>query len=1193
VDLLAAIHSVARSQSARTPSYPHAMWRAGSDMMSTIRRALTPRNSAEPSSKTMSEDVRSMSPGSLVRPLAPLLEHFDEVAADVCSNDPTADRRDGGSDEVQQSEYEEEEEENANGAAESEVHPHSDIEMKDRENEYETQFNEEGEAAKFRDAGKADKAVSARSADVGMVVYDTNESSADLDTDENLEAEQNGKNSEADEAGEAGLFSSPGDTDEAGDRGNTDDDEHGGKNADSDKDCDEEEAENDGNGSDNDAVEKDDAVEKGGALEVDKSVEYNKEDEGGGDDDDDEEAAEEAAGEGVGQAAAAALAATESARITYSRARGEISLSQRLFAPSRSQLPIVMIAGSEEVQMPSKPDKAIRPTRIATGQALDTDRHTERSRAREQSSPKTSSKKVYQPDDAAMWDVPSSSLPRAAKRHGSARRAGLRNQIAQGILKKSNQHAGHNEFSNVPPAPLSRTADRHDLTIYNMPSQQNQPSVATSHARAIQTDCNALSDAPLTLLTRAARRRVNAAKSKAQAAPKSVKPVRREPLVKSPMTLRGNSRTSRASGQKSAKDAEAFDDDRAEGEEKWEEVADSMEADPLNPTICHAGAKDSGIDGTIAVVNDDHAHHAKANDMDVKKSQTAKSADRPSAGDSTSSRRPPRRSRAGGFLAYETTRISDADAARNAAEPDKAKSVENRKMTVADDADAIHDSPRSHSDGVIDDAPSRAKRRSKVLSLSKPTCDAQGNTMAFRTHIRSSISNGSRIDAANQTGLNIRRYRNRNRENDGDCAGDIDDGDREHADGNVENAGDEDFDTDCSDEELESETMEPTPEEQISSLFSLPAPPSTNAMYGDAVKRSARIAMQFHIGMSMHSRQELARRIVINGGRVVAIRGRNCDERPTYPLVNANLKAAKPGSRHAYKDTYIDECIKQNKLLDPEIYRLGKRADLRGLAKVCAIADVTEEAAGYSADSSSDYNMEDKDDRAIRCDPFDTKIVGSPAANRIVAKTRPRRPSTLFSPQDDEKLLAFAKKYCHGVRKKYGAAGTSRKMWNRAAKRNIIGRPVTGIALRNRFLFYLRKDYPELFPAGGDVSSPLPHPADRKKKKRLQTLVPPMFDDDDDEVDLEMEAIQREIASKIKRERPHVKEIMVVKSADRDRVRSPIGKKNMNVSASVKATVCALAKEAGVSKRKAFVALRLAHGSYNKALTSLSFDYML
>jgi BRCT domain, a BRCA1 C-terminus domain len=92
--------------------------------------------------------------------------------------------------------------------------------------------------------------------------------------------------------------------------------------------------------------------------------------------------------------------------------------------------------------------------------------------------------------------------------------------------------------------------------------------------------------------------------------------------------------------------------------------------------------------------------------------------------------------------------------------------------------------------------------------------------------------------------------------------------------------------------------------------------------------RSRTGAMRFYIGLTKLNRADLARRIIVNGGRVVSQPGGNSDVVPTFPLVDAQSRV-KSGGRFAYSDTYIDDCISAGKALDLEYFRLGRRLSVR------------------------------------------------------------------------------------------------------------------------------------------------------------------------------------------------------------------------------------------------------------------------
>jgi hypothetical protein len=87
-------------------------------------------------------------------------------------------------------------------------------------------------------------------------------------------------------------------------------------------------------------------------------------------------------------------------------------------------------------------------------------------------------------------------------------------------------------------------------------------------------------------------------------------------------------------------------------------------------------------------------------------------------------------------------------------------------------------------------------------------------------------------------------------------------------------------------------------------------------------------AMRFYIGLTKLNRADLARRIIVNGGRVVSQPGGNSDVVPTYPLVDPQSRVKSAG-RFAYSDSYIDDCISAGKALDLEYFRLGRRVSVR------------------------------------------------------------------------------------------------------------------------------------------------------------------------------------------------------------------------------------------------------------------------
>jgi hypothetical protein len=368
---------------------------------------------------------------------------------------------------------------------------------------------------------------------------------------------------------------------------------------------------------------------------------------------------------------------------------------------------------------------------------------------------------------------------------------------------------------------------------------------------------------------------------------------------------------------------------------------------------------------------------------------------------------------------------------------------------------------------------------------------------------------------------------------------------------------------------------EAAPEEQVSTVFTEPAPAG-----------AGRRPMQFYVGMTRLDRHDLARSIVVNGGRLTGVPGGNLDPRPTYPLMDA-LSGVNPDGRFAYSDAYVARCIEAGKALDIEDFRLGRRA--RPVPRAVLVARHVAAAAAGAAGT-------------------ERRGGGRAAGGKGGA---PRRPRVDFTAEEDERLIAFA----GGFMRTTGCGLTSRRMWEQACAENILGRPARCESLRNRYKNFL---------APGIAKRRRRERSSRAARKaKLTTLRPPPEDTSgvDDESDPDSDegeaegvgtdterdlaarrtfgALRRKNTQRIGRSDASRSPLVAGAEDGRAHARVPAAsrrpqrtvtkvRKPKAPSSQLLEIVDTLSKACGVSRRRAFVRLRENGGDAKAALRALS-----
>jgi hypothetical protein len=193
------------------------------------------------------------------------------------------------------------------------------------------------------------------------------------------------------------------------------------------------------------------------------------------------------------------------------------------------------------------------------------------------------------------------------------------------------------------------------------------------------------------------------------------------------------------------------------------------------------------------------------------------------------------------------------------------------------------------------------------------------------------------------------------------------------------------------------------PDEQESDIFTELVDPKLCSV--------GRRPMLFFVGVTRLNRFDLARTIVVHGGRLSTSPNGDMDRRGIIPLADDQSRVQRAGL-HVYSDMYIAESIEAGRALDLEDFRLGRRK--KPLSR-------TELVAAHAAAAS-----------------------GLPKAGNA-----PPRKYVRFSKEDDALLLAYAAASCD-------SSGVQRCAdWAKASETKVLGRSVSADSLRNRYRKHL------------------------------------------------------------------------------------------------------------------------------------------
>lgn len=224
-----------------------------------------------------------------------------------------------------------------------------------------------------------------------------------------------------------------------------------------------------------------------------------------------------------------------------------------------------------------------------------------------------------------------------------------------------------------------------------------------------------------------------------------------------------------------------------------------------------------------------------------------------------------------------------------------------------------------------------------------------------------------------------------------------------------------------------------------SNLFTLRGPRdvSASAMVNEDTNGCPVLPMQFYIGLTKLDRDELIRDITLNGGRVVSKPGGNNDLRSIFPLVDPQSRV-KPGGRTAYSDEFIHACIDSGMLLNPEDFRLGRHIPVCESQQVRGDHCKRNMASEDVKYQSISRNVNDSED--------DAASTSSP--KKISHQVHMKRVRQAFDKGDDRIMMEFALKCI--AKRAFGYS--SRRLWEEAARRNILGRNVTAESMRQRII---------------------------------------------------------------------------------------------------------------------------------------------
>jgi hypothetical protein len=198
------------------------------------------------------------------------------------------------------------------------------------------------------------------------------------------------------------------------------------------------------------------------------------------------------------------------------------------------------------------------------------------------------------------------------------------------------------------------------------------------------------------------------------------------------------------------------------------------------------------------------------------------------------------------------------------------------------------------------------------------------------------------------------------------------------------------------------------PDEQESDIFTELVDPKLCS--------AGRRPMLFFVGVTRLNRFDLARTIVVHGGRLSTSPNGDMDRRGIIPLADDQSRVKRAG-RHVYSDRYIAESIEAGRALDLEDFRLGRRK--KPLSR-------TELVAAHAAAAS-----------------------GLPMPQFPKAGDAPPRKYVRFSKEDDALLLAYAAASCD-------SSGVQRcAEWAKARETKVLGRSVSADSLRNSYREHL------------------------------------------------------------------------------------------------------------------------------------------